>query len=127
MKYVRTHRSLIAWMLYAFILFNGLACSIGHGQMLGELLNTSGLNVMDCSGHNDSSANTDMSDAGDHGLLMKLSMSDCAFAGTLALSIVFFLGLSSLIAAARSSRPLVESFKLRPSRYLIPGLAPQAP
>ncbi|WP_150762610.1 DUF2946 domain-containing protein [Pseudomonas fluorescens] len=39
MKLARTDRSLIAWMLYCCVLFNVFACSIGHGQMVGEQLN----------------------------------------------------------------------------------------
>lgn len=34
MNLFRTHCSPIAWILYAAILFNSLACSIGHGQMM---------------------------------------------------------------------------------------------
>jgi hypothetical protein len=39
MKTARTDRSLIAWMLYCCVLFNVFACSIGHGQMVGQQLN----------------------------------------------------------------------------------------
>jgi len=39
MKFARTDRSLVAWMLYCCVLFNVFACSIGHGQMVGEQLN----------------------------------------------------------------------------------------
>ena len=39
MKFARTDRSLIAWMLYCCVLFNVFACSIGHGQMVGMQLN----------------------------------------------------------------------------------------
>jgi hypothetical protein len=39
MKFVRSDRSLIAWMLYCCVLFNVFACSIGHGQMVGMQLN----------------------------------------------------------------------------------------
>ncbi|AZD47924.1 Protein of unknown function [Pseudomonas chlororaphis] len=39
MKFARTDRSLIAWMLYCCVLFNVFACSIGHGQMVGQQLN----------------------------------------------------------------------------------------
>ncbi|WP_273820743.1 DUF2946 domain-containing protein [Pseudomonas asplenii] len=39
MKLARTDRSLIAWMLYCCVLFNVFACSIGHGQMVGQQLN----------------------------------------------------------------------------------------
>ncbi|UWF51602.1 DUF2946 domain-containing protein [Pseudomonas sp. N3-W] len=39
MKFARTDRTLIAWMLYCCVLFNVFACSIGHGQMVGQQLN----------------------------------------------------------------------------------------
>lgn len=39
MKFARTDRTLMAWMLYCCVLFNVLACSIGHGQMVGMQLN----------------------------------------------------------------------------------------
>ncbi|SEC07613.1 Protein of unknown function [Pseudomonas saponiphila] len=39
MKFARSDRSLVAWMLYCCVLFNVFACSIGHGQMLGLQLN----------------------------------------------------------------------------------------
>ena len=39
MKFSRTDRSLLAWMLYCCVLFNVFACSIGHGQMVGMQLN----------------------------------------------------------------------------------------
>jgi len=39
MTFARTERSLLAWMLYCCVLFNVFACSIGHGQMVGEQLN----------------------------------------------------------------------------------------
>jgi hypothetical protein len=39
MKFARTDRSLIAWMLYCCVLFNVFACSIGHGKMVGMQLN----------------------------------------------------------------------------------------
>jgi len=39
MKFARSDRSLVAWMLYCCVLFNVFACSIGHGQMVGLQLN----------------------------------------------------------------------------------------
>jgi hypothetical protein len=89
MNLARTFRSPIAWMLLCFILFNGLACSIGHGQMLAAF--SSAPPVMACGDHQDASAPMDMSTMGDHALLMKLAMSDCAFAATLALPSIFLI------------------------------------
>ncbi|WPX16726.1 DUF2946 domain-containing protein [Pseudomonas sp. 10S4] len=38
MRFARTDRTLMAWMLYCCVLFNVFACSIGHGQMVGMQL-----------------------------------------------------------------------------------------
>ncbi|WP_330114830.1 DUF2946 domain-containing protein [Pseudomonas sp. JS3066] len=48
MKIARQDRSLIAWMLYACVLFNLLACGLHHGQTMGLELN--GLGGASCSG-----------------------------------------------------------------------------
>lgn len=53
MKLARHHRSLLAWTLYACVLFNALACSLGHAQSAG--LQLSGLDSLFCS-VNDSAA-----------------------------------------------------------------------
>ncbi|WP_162868469.1 DUF2946 family protein, partial [Pseudomonas viridiflava] len=45
-----SHRSLLAWLLYFSVLFNVLACGIGHGQMMGLSLN--GLGGAFCSAAN---------------------------------------------------------------------------
>jgi hypothetical protein len=136
MKFARTHQSLIAWMLYGFILFNGLACSISHGQMLGAFSravesdicgprHTAGMK-MDAK----MSPGMDMSDKSsmaDHALLMKLSMDNCAFAGTLALSMIFFIALGWLIRALRPRLHTAYSFRKRTPRHTFPALLPQAP
>ncbi|MGO3562027.1 DUF2946 family protein [Pseudomonas helleri] len=125
MNLARTFRSPIAWMLLCFILFNGLACSIGHGQMLAAF--SSAPPVMACGDHQDASAPMDMSTMGDHALLMKLAMSDCAFAATLALPSIFLILLGWLL---RTSRPRLHdayTFWQRTPRRTLPGLIPQAP
>lgn len=38
MKFTHADRSLLAWTLYGCVLFNLLACAIGHGQMVGVQL-----------------------------------------------------------------------------------------
>ena len=47
MKLARQHHSLLAWTLYACVLFNAFACSISHAQMVG--LQLSGLSGLFCS------------------------------------------------------------------------------
>lgn len=50
MSVVRSHRALIAWMLYACVLFSALACSFTHGQQSGLELN--GIGGLFCSADN---------------------------------------------------------------------------
>jgi hypothetical protein len=128
MRFVRTHQSLIAWMLYGFILFNGLACSISHGQMLGAFSRVVPSDI--CGLHHGAQTQMDMGNMpamGDHALLMKLSMDNCAFAGTLALSMIFFIALGWLIRALRPRLHTAYSFRKRTPRHTFPGLLPQAP
>ncbi|MFS2159051.1 DUF2946 domain-containing protein [Pseudomonas sp. Pseusp122] len=144
MNFARTHRSLLAWMLCSFILFSGLACGLGHGQMLKAF--SAADPAMDCGDQHgadgmDMSAmdmstmampkmampGMDMAKMGEHALIMKMSMTDCAFAGTLTLSLLFFIGLGWLIRRTRPRLPAVYRFCRIPSRHSFPGLVPQAP
>ncbi len=131
MNFVRSHRSLIAWMLCCLILFSGLVCSLGHGQMLGAF--SAADPAMDMAHMDDMDmakmdmAKMDMAAPSEHGLIMKMSMTDCAFAGTLTLALIFFIGLSWLIRRSRPRLPAVYRFCRIPSRHSHPGLVPQAP
>jgi hypothetical protein len=125
MNCARTHQSLIAWMLYGFILFSALVCSISHGQMLGAF-NQSGDSDI-CGAQQAASGQMDMAGMEQHALIMKLSMTDCAFAGTLALSLVFFIGLSWLAGALRDVIPRLDAIRKKPPRHSLPGRSPQAP
>lgn len=141
MKFVRSHRSLIAWMLYAFILFNGLACSFGHGQMISSLFDpsTAGSSTPGSAhdhhaamggSHAGMSMDMDMSGSSskmDMNASMAGMFGDCSFAGSVTLAMVFFVALGWLI---RSRQP---RFSLPPlwlgwlARHSFPGLNPQAP
>jgi hypothetical protein len=125
MKFVRTHQSLIAWMLYGIVLFSGLVCSLSHGQMLRAFNQMSA--GVECSEHPERSGHLDMAQMGDHAQLMKLSMTDCAFAGTVALSLVFFIGLSWRTRRTYKSLPRPDDRLRRPPRQTFPGISPQAP
>lgn len=125
MKFVRTHQSLIAWMLYGIVLFSGLVCSLSHGQMLRAF---NQLNAgVECSEHHELSGRIDMAQMGDHAQLMKLSMTDCAFAGTAVLALVFFIRLSWRTRPTYKSLPRSDCRLRRPPRQTFPGIAPQAP
>jgi hypothetical protein len=128
MKFVRTHQSLIAWMLYGAILFTGLVCSMSHGQMLRAFNQASA--SAECSAEHGMSGlagKMDMAQMGDHAQLMKLSMTDCAFAGSLTLALVFFIGLGWLAPASRKRVPRSDYLLRKPPRSLLPELSPQAP
>lgn len=133
MNFVRTHRTLIAWMLCCAILFSGLVCSLGHGQMLKAFsaadpaMDMAHMDDMDMSGMDMSKMDMDMARPGEHDLIMKMAMNDCAFAGTLTLALIFFIGLSWLIRRPRPRLPAVYRFCRIPARHSLPGLVPQAP
>lgn len=133
MKFVRSHRSLIAWMLYAFILFNGLACSFGHGQMISSLFDPSTPGAA----HDHHAAmgdgmSMDMDMSASSGKMdMNASMAgmfgDCSFAGSLTLAMVFFVALGWLIRSRQPRFSLPPLWLGRPARHAFPGLNPQAP
>ena len=111
MKLARHHRSLLAWTLYACVLFNALACSLGHAQSAG--LQLSGLDSLFCS-VNDSAA-TDSVEDSKSGLP---SSPSCALGSTITLSLGLLLGLSWLLRRGH------EHFPPRsPERQLIPRIA----
>lgn len=125
MKLVRTHQSLIAWMLYGFMLFSGLVCSLSHGQMLGAFNQLHP--AVDCSADREMDGRPDLAQMAEHARLMKLSMADCAFAGVITLVLMLFIGLR-WIARSRPKAVARSDYLLRkPPRYRFPELSPQAP
>jgi hypothetical protein len=138
MKFVRSHRSLIAWMLYAFILFNGLACSFGHGQMISSLFEPSTPGAAHdhhaamSGSHAGMSMDMDMDMSASSGKMdMNANMAgmfgDCSFAGSLTLAMVFFVALGWLIRSRQPRFSLPPLWLGRPARHAFPGLNPQAP
>ena len=111
MKLARHHRSLLAWTLYACVLFNALACSLGHAQSAG--LQLSGLDSLFCS-VNDSAA-TDSADDSQSGLP---SSPSCALGSTITLSLGLLLGLSWLLRRGHEHLP-----PRSPERQLTPRIA----
>lgn len=125
MKFVRTHQSLIAWTLYGIVLFSGLVCSLSHGQMLRAFNQLSA--GVECSERPELYGHVDMAQMDDHAQLMKLSMNDCAFAGTAVMALVFFIGLSWRTRRTYKPLPRSDHRLRRPPRKTFPGIAPQAP
>ncbi|WP_143518926.1 DUF2946 domain-containing protein [Pseudomonas viridiflava] len=122
MNFVRTHRSLIAWMLYGFVLFNGVACGFGHGQMLSAI---SSISADDICG--DTGAVSPSMDKGSHALVMQLAAFDCAFAGKLTVALLFFIGLGWLVRTLNVRRRLPQGLLHQAPRHSSPGCLPQAP
>jgi hypothetical protein len=136
MNFFRTHCATIAWILYAVVLFNGLACSMGHGQMLDAFVSKQ---VVPASheGHSMSAMH-----GGHHQMHMAMDTSskktalpgsmnmqsgDCSFAGTLTLAMIFFVALGWLIRI-RNPRIRLPDFRSGTlSRHIFPGLNPHAP
>ena len=119
MNLPRHHRSLLAWTLYACVLFNAFACSLGHAQSAG--LQLSGLDSLFCS--IDDNATTDSSDDSQGGLP---SSSSCALGSTITLSIGLLLGLSWLLRRGHEHlRPRPPERQLVP-RVIWPSANPRA-
>ncbi|WP_348775216.1 DUF2946 domain-containing protein [Pseudomonas sp. PS01302] len=136
MTVFRTFRSPIAWILFAVVLFNGLACSIGHGQMMGAF-NSKGEASASHAGHDMSQmhgAHHQMhmhTEASSKKIDMSGSMTgqsgDCSFAGTLTQAIIFFVALSWLLRGRSPRSALPDIWQCRLSRHSFPRLNPQAP
>lgn len=139
MNSLRAHRLPLVWMLFAFVLFNGLACSIGHGLMMG----------MDAapeqSTPHDEAASTVDAHAGmqmDMPMPMQPAMEPatksshdslksmfgaCTFAGILAMAMVVFAALGWLIRLRQTPAALHERWPVSSFRLFFPALNPRAP
>ncbi len=124
MNFVRTHRSLIAWMLYGFVLFNGVACGFGHGQMLSALSSASASANDICGDAGDSSPAMDKST---HAQVMQWVAFDCAFAGKLTLALLFFIGLGWLSRMLTIRLRIPQGLIRQSPRHASPGCIAQAP
>ncbi len=121
MKLTRHHRSLLAWILYACVLFNALGCSIAHAQMVG--LQLSGISGMTCAVGDSGSAN--YGNNGNNKSQLSGSFS-CPLCASITLSLGLLLCLSWLL---RPSRPrfLARTAERQSSpRYSWPSANPRA-
>ena len=125
MKIARNDRSLIAWMLYASVLFSLVACGIHHGQMGG--LSLSGLNAGFCSVSNDHGPYIDAGDSHDPAphLASQLSCPLCSsFAVAVAINtLAWALG---YVPGGAVTPTIVRSLAQPPPRYVWPALNPRA-
>jgi len=123
MKLAHSDRALIAWMLYACLLFNLFACAIGHGQMVG--LQLSGIGGVFCSAEGNAGPDLDngFADSPVSQLSIPFSCPLCS-AAALSLGLLFLLGwLPRHISRPRLAR---EQRNKAPPRYCWPSANPRA-
>lgn len=139
MNFLRAHRLPVAWMLFAFILFNGLACSIGHGLMMGAERAAPGIAdkaqaSSHAAGHGDMQMNMTMAMPMSPGAdtkaphdSLKAMFGDCTFAGILALALVFFVALGWLTRLRQPCAKRAGPVHCSTFRLYFPALNPRAP
>ncbi|UCJ18845.1 DUF2946 domain-containing protein [Pseudomonas sp. MM211] len=124
MKFARDERSLIAWMLYASVLFSLFVCGIHHGQMSGLAL--SGLNGGYCASGSDHGQRYD--DGSSSQSQQMSAQFNCPLCSSSSLAIALNTA-SWNIGHRLSARPspiVVRSLAQPPPRYLWPSLNPRA-
>jgi hypothetical protein len=117
------NRSLLAWLLYFSVLFNVLACGIGHGQMLGLSLN--GFGGAFCSADNNAGPSLD-SGSGSVSDNPSLSPFNCPVCGAVSLGLALLFCLSWLLRERRDRLPAWEPRSKAPPRYSWPSANPRA-
>jgi hypothetical protein len=123
MKPSLTNRSLLAWLLYFSVLFNVLACGIGHGQMLGLSLN--GFGGAFCSADNSSGPTLD-SGSGSVNDASATTPFNCPLCGAVSLGLALLFCLSWLLRERRDRLPGFEPRSKAPPRYSWPSANPRA-
>lgn len=132
MKFVRTHRALVACTLTGLVLFSAVLCSLGHGRMLTTFMPAPALEI--CGDTTTATvAAQRQAEAGHHplpgghGLIMQLALFDCAFAGKLGTALISFATVGWWLRRLFSRVPLHERLDWRPGRHTSPGRVAQAP
>lgn len=117
MKIARQDRTLIAWMLYASILFSLFACAVHHGQGVG--LQLSGLDTAFCSTHGDAPVH-------DSGNALMANF-QCPLCSAMVLGMALLFGLAWLLRREiKPPRPDRSTCGRLPPRYLWPSANPRA-
>jgi hypothetical protein len=124
MRVVRCHRSLIAWMLYACVLFSALACSLNHGQQSGLELN--GIGGLFCSVDNSPGAGLN-GDSGDSKSSSLMPSMGCPLCSAFTLSIAMLLCLSWLLWPTGTTFSYREQRDNTAPRFTWPPANPRAP
>lgn len=120
MKALRHDRSLIAWTLYACVLFNLFACTIAHGQMAG--LQLSGLDGLFCSAEGVVQADV----AQDSSTPVASAPFSCPLCAAVTLDIALFFALAWLLRLGGEPRLERREHSKTPPRYLWPSANPRA-
>lgn len=139
MNSLRAHRLPIVWMLFAFVLFNGLACSIGHGLMMGmdgapepgtprneaaPAVHAHADMQMDMAMPMQAAMDTGAKSSHDS---LKSMFGACTFAGILAMAMVVFAALGWLIRLRQPPAALHGRWRVSSFRLFFPALNPRAP
>ncbi|WP_213939450.1 DUF2946 domain-containing protein [Pseudomonas sp. dw_612] len=125
MKFARTDRTLMAWMLYCCVLFNVFACSIGHGQMVGMQLN--GLGGQFCAVDPATQAPA-ASDTSEEKLPTLSKAFGCPLCSTGGMGPALNSSLTLAILPQQHSPPLAVVAHIDlPTRYTWPSANPRAP
>ncbi len=124
MKLARHDRSLIAWMLYASVLFSLFACGLHHGQMSGMAL--SGLGGGYCSVTDGGGAGVDLGGADQ--TTHTVAQFSCPLCSSFALAVAINTAgwLLAYVPAQRMAPVVVRSWAQAPPRHSWPSLNPRA-
>ncbi|WP_280354688.1 DUF2946 domain-containing protein [Pseudomonas sp. BN414] len=120
----RRNRSLIAWMLYACVLFNLFACGLHHGKAMG--LELSGLGGAFCSGASNAGPSLD-GDLDGSAASGWSGIFKCPLCGTIPLAMAALFVLAWLLGV-RDARPITFEPRQKTSpRHTWPSANPRAP
>ena len=135
MNSLRSHRLPFAWMLFAFVLFNGLACSVGHGLMMGMAgAPDSAPQAVDGRPAMQMQMDMPMAMPGAEGHVqkdnhdsLKSMFGSCTFAGILAMAMVCFAALGWLVRLRQAPANVYGRWPPSSFRLFFPALNPRAP
>ncbi|MBZ9783769.1 DUF2946 domain-containing protein [Pseudomonas sp. REP124] len=124
MSVFHRRRSLIAWILYACVLFSALTCSLNHGQQTGLELN--GVGGLFCSVDNSTGDEVNNGAGGSRSTSLMPGMG-CPLCSTVALSIAALLCLSWLLHPSGKKFAITERRVDTSPRLIWPPANPRAP
>lgn len=123
MRVVRSHRSLIAWILYACVLYSALVCSISHGQQSALELGIGGI-FCSVDQHSSAAPNSDTGASKNTSLMPNLG---CPLCSAFTLGIAALVCLSWLLRLAGKTFAVSEHRTSTSPRVTWPPANPRAP